>query len=201
LSIFINTACAALVYLFILGMSPSKVVNVVASLQLSCPLDLQHIQAAQKVCCRLRSNALTIKLERSPITTRIFKSGNVILLGGKSEKQVFLFARRLVRLLRKLGVKDCSIKRFSITNVVASCKLCCKLDLVRFAEDNAVNSSYEVDLFPGLQYTFGDVKTSKQKATIFVHGKLYVTGFKSEDEALQALVQLEDMLIEYEVCV
>jgi len=178
-------------------MAAGKVVNVVASLQLSCPLDLKFIQETQRVCCRLRSNALTIKMERSPITARVFRSGNVVLLGGKSHKQVFLFARRLTRILRKLVSKDCNISSFVVTNVVASCQLPFELDLNRFAQDNARNCFWEVDVFTGLKYTFGDMRGSKQKATIFVKGKLYATGFRTESEALQALAQLQDTLKDY----
>ena len=184
-------------YAFDYEMTEGKVVNVVASLKLSCPLDLNRIQETQKVCSRLRSNALTVKLERSPITSRIFKSGNIVLLGGKSEKQVFLLARRLVRLLRKLGFNDCSISGFNITNVVASFNMSCELDLNRFARDNITTSTWDIDIFPGLKYTFGDRKTSKQTATIFIQGKLYVAGFTTEKKALHSLKQLIEILKHY----
>ena len=179
-------------------MATGQVVNVVASLKLSCPLDLKRIQNTQKLCTRLRSNALTVKVERSPITARVFHTGNVILLGGKSEKQIKLFANRLVRMLVKLGFHDCKKTSLNVTNVVASCNLSSELDLERFGQDYCANSTYEITLFPGLNFTFGKRDmTNKKVGTVFRQGTVYVTGFRSEYEALEALAKLRDMLKNY----
>ncbi|KAJ4940995.1 hypothetical protein JOQ06_027282, partial [Pogonophryne albipinna] len=149
--------------------------NVWASVKLGCSLDLKII----------KNYILIMRIREPQATVMIHRNGTLVVIGAKSPGSARVAARRCARKIQKLCV-PVRFLNFRITNLMAtSCSFPVNLQELALYHP----CSYEPELFPGLFFRgFPGISVS-----IFVTGKITVTGAKSEAELkslLEALVPI-----------
>lgn len=183
-----------------LSKHPSGIVpmlqNVVATVNLGCPLDLKKIaQSARNAEYNPKRFAAVIMRIREPKTTAlIFSSGKVVCTGAKSEQDSRVAARKYAKIICKLGFDQVSFKEFTIQNIVASCDVKFPIRLEGLYYSHGLFASYEPELFPGLIYR---MKKPKIVLLIFVSGKVVLTGAKKRHEIYEAFENIYPTLTEF----
>lgn len=96
--------------------------NVVATVNLGCPLELKKIamQARNAEYNPKRFTAVIMRLLDPKTTALIFASGKVVVTGAKSEDAARLAARKFARIIQKLDF-PARFTDFKVQNIVASC--------------------------------------------------------------------------------
>lgn len=162
--------------------------NIVATVSLDIQLDLiklsNNVRIAEynpsrfaAVCCRMNN----------PKTTALmFKSGNMVCAGAKSEQESKLAVRKYCLILTKLGYNISKIT-YRLQNMVASCSLGFQINIDKLCNTLGNECSYEPGTFPGLKY-----KLSKPKITmlIFVSGKVVFTGGKHYGQIVDSFLHI-----------
>ncbi|XP_044193858.1 TATA-box-binding protein-like [Thunnus albacares] len=159
-----------------------EIQNIVSTAKLGCQLDLNVIaRKALNVKYDPKTyKALTMRI-RKPLTTAIiYKSGNIVCLGAKSEEESRIAARRYARIVQKLGF-PVRFLDFRIQTMVASCKIF-PINFEQLVLAHHQQCSYEPELFPGLFYRV----MPGISVTIFANGKLSVNGAKKPADIYEA---------------
>ncbi|KAI9529496.1 hypothetical protein NQZ68_011205 [Dissostichus eleginoides] len=165
--------------------------NVWASVKLGCSLDLKIIaRQLWNVQHMTQKNYILIMRIREPqATVMIHRNGTLVVIGAKSPESARVAARRCARKIQKLCI-PVRFLNFRITNLMATC---CSfpVNLQELALYHPC--SYEPELFPGLFFRrFPGISVS-----IFVTGKITVTGAKSEAELKSLLETLGPILTRF----
>lgn len=132
------------------------------------------------------------KINLPKTTTLIFRTGNMVCTGAKSEKHAFIALNKVVQLLRSKNIKIKNDADILIQNVVTTVNLGGKI-LIEEAAGKLPRSMYELDQFPGLIHRQVNPKTVM---LLFASGKLICTGGKSSEHAFHAIHQIHSMLEE-----
>jgi transcription initiation factor TFIID TATA-box-binding protein len=117
----------------------------------------------------------------------VFGSGKLVCTGGRSKEDILNAMGKLLKELRKIGVRVKSQWKIDIQNIVASGNLNRPLDLNKIAY-SVDETEYNPEQFPGLVYK---LVNSKITFLLFGTGKIVCTGAKniSEiDSAIKVLV-------------
>ncbi|KAK4529212.1 hypothetical protein CCYA_CCYA01G0069 [Cyanidiococcus yangmingshanensis] len=173
-----------------------KLQNVVATVNLVCPLDLRHIaMRARNAEYNPKRFAAVIMRIRDPKTTAlIFSTGKVVITGARSEEDARLAARKYAKIVRKLGYEDVKFADFGLHNLVASADVRFPIRLEALAHAHSNYAHYEPELFPGLVYRMLEPKLA---LLIFVSGKVVITGAKSRDDLNDAFQKLYPVLCQF----
>ena len=178
-----------------LDLKPStKIENIVATVILDQTLDLNLIESRVPNVTYQPDQfpGLILRLEKPKTTALIFKSGKMVVTGAKSTEQLIEAVKRIIKLLRKHGIRIISKPRIQIQNIVASGDINAFINLERAAyllED----SMYEPEQFPGLIHRMSDPKVV---LLIFSSGKMVITGAKQESEVEKAVRNIARKLLE-----
>ena len=168
--------------------------NVVATATLNQQLDLDKIK--QKFPSTSYNPkefpGAVFKIDFPKTTTLIFRTGNLVCTGAKSEKHAILGINNVVEKLRSQKIKISNDPDISIQNVVTAVNLGGKI-LIENAARILPRSMYEPDQFPGLIHRQIDPKSV---LLLFASGKLICTGGKSSSQAFQAIHQIHSTLEE-----
>jgi len=132
------------------------------------------------------------KIDLPKTTTLIFRTGNMVCTGAKSEKHAYAALHNVVNLLRSKNIKIKNDANVLIQNVVTAVNLGGKI-LIEEAARTLPRSMYEPDQFPGLIHRQVNPKTVM---LLFASGKLICTGGKSTEHAFHAIHQIHSMLEE-----
>jgi len=135
---------------------------------------------------------LILRLEKPKTTALIFKSGKMVVTGAKSTAQLIDVVKRIIKLLKKSGIKIVSKPKIQIQNIVASGDIGASVNLEKAAyllED----SMYEPEQFPGLIHRMRDPRVV---LLIFSSGKMVITGAKEEGEVARAVNGIAEKLFE-----
>ncbi|RWS07543.1 TATA-box-binding protein-like protein [Dinothrombium tinctorium] len=153
-----------------------RVVNVVATCNLNCDIDLNVLK--EKVPYLeynvKRFNGGILKMKFPKTTILLFRNGKVVTTGAKNSKIALRSVRKIVKHLQKLGIV-CLISAFKIVNIVATSNIGKKIQLEKIYKPPIV--IYEPELFPAAIY---QENNSKLKGLIFSSGKIIITGFQEE---------------------
>ncbi|RWS21521.1 TATA-box-binding protein-like protein [Leptotrombidium deliense] len=169
-----------------------KVTNVTATFSLSCKINLSilancisNVEYAPK-----RKNSATYRNVDPRFTALIHTSGNVILVGVKSEKDVRMAATAIVQKLKENSF-PVSLHRLRFSNIAAAGNLNFRLNLPTFYERTnlKINADFNPELFPGMICTFPGTNC---KATFFTTGKFIITGSKSILDLTSNLKNIEN---------
>jgi len=167
--------------------------NVVATATVDQDINLQEIQ---KKFPEIDYNpkifpGAIFKIISPKTTTLIFRTGNLVCTGAKSEKQANL---AIVNVLEKLRSKNIKINdaKITIQNVVTAVNLGGRIHLEQAARI-LPRSIYEPEQFPGLVHRQLDPKSV---VLLFASGKLVCTGGKSESQVFRAIHQIHSLLEE-----
>jgi len=123
----------------------------------------------------------------------VFSSGNCVITGTRSEKQLKKAVQRFVDILKRCGYELPKEPELKIQNIVASADIGKKLNLDLIALSGGYNVIYEPEIFPGCIYRDEELKVV---LLLFRSGKIVCTGAKSLDHVKQVLQKLYDWLVE-----
>ena len=155
--------------------------NICAKFNTGCEIELndiidndQFIIFKSKKYDASRFSGLVAKLSDSKITLIIFKSGVVIQVGGKTEKELLDTAYDFAFLLAMLLNYRSNVVNFNVTNICGSADFGQRIDLNKLYSDRKKQCSYEVELYVNMKY-----RINGRCLTICHTGKIFGTGFKS----------------------
>lgn len=171
--------------------------NVVASARLKHGVDLNaiikafpHVQYRPQVF-----PGLVFRLKKPKSCFLIFNSGNMVCTGAKSEREARRAVLKVVRELRKAGIRITGRPEFAVQNIVA---------VVDFGEvvidlEEALYAAYRLEKrvmyepgqFPGVIYHMEDPKVV---FLIFASGKFVCVGAKREGDVYRAVKNLVTLL-------
>ncbi|XDF45889.1 TATA-box-binding protein [Saccharolobus solfataricus] len=135
---------------------------------------------------------LIFRLEQPKVTALIFKSGKMVVTGAKSTEELIKAVKRIIKTLKKYGIKIVGKPKIQIQNIVASANLHVNVNLDK-AAFLLENNMYEPEQFPGLIFRMDDPRVV---LLIFSSGKMVITGAKREDEVSKAVKRIFDKLAE-----
>lgn len=172
----------------------TKIENIVATVIIDQSLDLNLIESRVPNVSYQPDQfpGLILRLEKPKTTALIFKSGKMVVTGAKSTQQLIDAVKKIIKLLRKYGIKIVSKPRIQIQNIVASGDINAYINLERAAyllED----SMYEPEQFPGLIHR---MREPRVVLLIFSSGKMVITGAKEESEVEMAVRNIAKKLLD-----
>lgn len=136
---------------------------------------------------------LVVRLKDPNITALVFRSGTVVCVGAKGLKEANEGIRKILNLIRKIGVKIPTTYRTKIQNIVAVGNLGYSLNLESIAF-SMEDSEYEPENFPGLICRLDDPKVS---FLVFSSGSIVCIGAKKVSDARKGLEMIEKKLKKY----
>ncbi|KAL2082413.1 hypothetical protein ACEWY4_022231 [Coilia grayii] len=168
------------------------ITNVVAVFRTRCHLNLRTIALeGLNVIYKPEVGKVLMKLRKPKITASIWSSGKIICTGATSEEEAKLGARRLARLLQKLGFKV-RFSAFKVVNVLAVCSMPFQIHLIQFTKNNRPIASYEPEIHPAASYRIKNIRATIQ---IFSTGSITLTGPNVQNVAT-AVEQIYPLLFE-----
>jgi len=163
-----------------------RVVNIVSTFNINCKVNLKDIalRALNTEYNPKRFPALIIRIRNPNYTCSLFPFGKIVMLGGKHENESILAAKRITKMIKKLGYHNVKINNYKIQNIVATFDYGKKINLTML-NTLMPNSIYEPELFPGLKFGFLEKKENENVfAIIFNSGKINIVGLKSKKSAI-----------------
>ena len=162
--------------------------NVFCSFKVRCPLDLDDIlERGYNVELKKNRKYIIMKLKQPKFTAKIWPSGKILCMGAKSEKDSKINARRIARLLQKLGY-NVVFSNFTIHNCHGSVLLPFHIKIVDFCKAHQ-EASYEPELHAGVIY-----KVEELGATITIHQNgqmiIFAPSVKNVKEAVEYVYPL-----------
>lgn len=170
--------------------------NIVATVNLGCPLDLKKITAAARNTeyNPQRFPALIMRIRDPKATALIFASGKVVCTGTKSEEMAKYAAKKFARIIQKIGFQV-KFKGFKVQNIVASCDVKFPIRLEQLSQEVDRFSTYEPEIFPGLIFRMAEPRVS---LLIFVSGKIVLSGAKTIGDIRDAFNSIIPVLRKYQ---
>ena len=170
--------------------------NIVATVNLGCPLDLRKITTAARNTeyNPQRFPALIMRIRDPKATALIFASGKVVCTGTKSEEMAKYAAKKFARIIQKIGFQV-KFKGFKVQNIVASCDVKFPIRLEQLSQEVDRFSTYEPEIFPGLIFRMAEPRVS---LLIFVSGKIVLSGAKSIADIRNAFNNIIPILRKYQ---
>ncbi len=132
------------------------------------------------------------KLKSPKTAILLFRTGNMVCTGAKSEDRARRAVKTVVEKLRDKKIKIKNDAKVAIENIVSAVNLGGRIHLEQAAR-TLPRSMYEPEQFPGLVHRMIDPKTV---ILIFASGKLVCTGGKSTSEVFRAIHNIHTTLEE-----
>lgn len=165
----------------------NKVVNVVASTQLTDALDLYDVaDIMDKDYEAEQFPGLTYRVEDPKVCILLFRSGKAVATGAKSVEDVEEAFRIVHQELSDNGfeLNDFEPANIVVQNLVVTYNHPTTLDLQDLVLTMPFDKTeYEPEVFPGLIYR---VDNPRSVCLVFSSGKCVITGCKSEEEAYES---------------
>lgn len=147
-----------------------EIVNVVCEFHVKCHLNLRRLAMnGSNVEYRRDKGMLVMKIRRPYVTANIRNSGFIQTTGSKSENDARIAARRVARILQKLGFRV-KFTSFKIKNVLGVVNLPFGVRVDDFCKKNR-QARYEPELHSGIKLELEEYKATM---TIFQTGKITV---------------------------
>ena len=135
---------------------------------------------------------LVFRLKVPRTATLIFRTGNMVCTGAKSEEKAIKTIKNIIKKLPKSRIKIKKDAVIVVQNIVAAINLGGKIHLEHAARV-LPRSMYEPEQFPGLIHRMLDPKTV---ILLFASGKLVCTGAKKEADVYRSVHNLHSLLEE-----
>ena len=168
-----------------------KVVNIVATVEMKKPFDLEELLNKLPDCERAN---VWVKARIPPYEkyTAFYGSGKFLITGTKSEQELNDVANNTVLYLKEHGINN-DIKQININNRVFTDQLGFEVDLEKLIVELAeYDASYEPEQFPGMQFKDNYGITY----LLFGSGKITITGVKSLDNFEEHVQEFKDLIKE-----
>ena len=166
-----------------------KIVNMVATVTLPQPFDLQNLNQLIPGSYFSPKNPW-LKLRLPPNNTYIafYKSGK-FLVTGKSMNQINQIAQRVLKMIKDKGVETDG-NSIQIHNLVVTDQISMKSNLENLISVlDPKKASYEAEQFPALVF-----KDWGASFLLFNSGKIIVTGVKKEEEAKDVIEKFQKLI-------
>ncbi len=176
-------------------MEEIKIQNVVVSAHVEAIFPLTKI-AEEYVDAEYEPEAfpgLVMRLKDPNITALVFRSGTIVCVGSKTEKEAKAGIEKIMKMIKKLGVKIEDKYKTKIENIVAVGTLGYDLNLENLAF-KMEDSEYEPENFPGLICRLTEPKVS---FLVFSSGSIVCVGGKKISDAKEGLALIEKKLKKY----
>jgi transcription initiation factor TFIID TATA-box-binding protein len=162
-----------------------RIENIVASATLGTEIPLEKIASkSENVEYEPEQFPGLVYRTKDPVAASlIFSSGKIVCTGARSVKDVKNAMKKIIRLIKRSGVKVPKTFRTEIENIVASAKFEGRLNLDSIAF-NLERSEYEPEQFPGLVYRMDSPKVA---FLLFSSGKIVCTGARSVKDVKEAI--------------
>lgn len=146
--------------------------NVVCTFNVRCHINLKRVaMEGSNVEYRRQHGILNMKLRQPRVTANITSSGKVTVTGSTSEAQAKVAARRVARVLQKMGF-NVRLRNYRVVNVLGTCSLPFGIKLNNFSNQYPQEASYEPELHPGVTFR---IKAIKATLKIFSTGSITIT--------------------------
>ncbi len=171
-----------------------SIVNVVVSVNVNQSLDLNSIiKAVPRIVYKPQQFPGAIFKLKEPKTAHlIFRTGKMVCVGAKSERQAKRAVMKVIQQLKENGILIVGKPTIKIVNIVASASLGGQVDIEK-AVYVLERIMYEPEQFPGAIHRMDEPKVV---ILIYTNGRLVITGAKTEEEVYQATVKLQRKLEE-----
>lgn len=147
-----------------------EIVNVVCEFHVRCHINLRRLALnGLNVEYKKDKGMLVMKIRRPYVTASIRNSGFIQTTGSKSEEDARTAARRVARILQKLGFKV-KFTSFKVKNVLGVVHLPFGVRVDDFCKKNR-QARYEPELHSGIKMEFEDCGATM---TIFSTGKITI---------------------------
>jgi transcription initiation factor TFIID TATA-box-binding protein len=148
------------------------ITNVVSNFATRCHLNLRTVATKGINVIYKREQAMvSMKLRTPKCTASIWSSGKITLTGSTSEENAKKAARRIGRILQKMGFKV-RFSSFRVVNVLGIVNLPFGIKIAQFTECYPRICSYEPELHPGATYKYKEIKATYK---IFQTGAITIT--------------------------
>lgn len=167
-----------------------KIVNIVATIKLSAPLDLRELATALSLPSTSLCGNSWLKMRLMPKNHYIafYRSGKFLVTGVDSIEKMEMVTCKVLDLLKNANF-NVAIKNTTIHNIVmtSSLKMNTCLEKVALALDPA-KATYEPEQFPGIIY-----KDFGVSFLLFAKGKFVLTGAKDSkfgEDATEKFIEI-----------
>lgn len=169
-----------------------KIVNIVATVILTEPLDIYeiHKHLPGSKFPKAGSPWLQYRLQPENYYTTFYKSGKFLVTGVTSPEDIRPIADRIISILKKNAIKV-KISEIRIHNFVVVDTIGHKVQFDKIvASLPDVNIEYEPEQFPGMI-----IKDGGHSFLLFSSGKLILTGVKDMESILPALQKFKKKIM------
>ncbi len=176
-----------------------KIVNMVASASLGVEIDLfslalnvENVEYEPE-----QFPGAILKVDNPPASLLVFKNGNLICTGNRSEEQIRRAIARAIEIIKEaqphLALPDPNDVKYEVVNIVAAASLDVNVDLYSLAASSE-NVEYEPEQFPG-----AIIKLKKPKTTVllFKNGKMICAGAKSEKDIEDSIKEVRKLIHDF----
>lgn len=174
--------------------STVEIQNVVASTTIDQELDLESVSAdlPNTTYDPDQSPGAIYRTESPRATILLFRSGNIVCTGAKSQEDAHAAIEHLFDDLQSLGIEIPESPEITIQNIVSSADLGHSLNLNAIAIGLGLeNTEYEPEQFPGLVYRLEDPSVV---VLLFGSGKIVIVGATTPDDTHEAIDFLSNQL-------
>jgi transcription initiation factor TFIID TATA-box-binding protein len=166
-----------------------RIVNIVATVKLSAPLDLQNVlKSVEGTKCNPKVHWLQLRIPPDNTYIAFYQSGKFLVTAksmGKLQKNIDI----VLKLLKNAGI-DVRNTKTSIHNLVINHQIEFKSSIENLIQTlDPKKASYEPEQFPALNYKDWGVSF-----LLFSTGSCIITGAKSEKQASEAIQNFQDLL-------
>lgn len=169
-----------------------KITNVVATISLKGPLDLEKLQTGLPGSEKGKSHWLKYRLQPENKYVAFYKSGKFLLTGADIIENSDSLIERIIEKIHEAGL-PAELKKFDISNIVCHDKIQINSSLEaiyeQFRSGEDVDCEYEPEQFPGMV-----CKTRGVTILLFSTGSLVCTGAKTVSEAEEAIYNFSNLL-------
>jgi len=172
--------------------------NVICSFSLRVEVDLKTITFGLRTAeyNPRKCQAVLFRMRYPKTTAMIYPSGRVSVAGSKSEADALYAARKMAKIIQKVGYKEAVCADFKVENIIARVDMEFPVRLEQIAYDYKTCATYEPELFPGCVFR---MKEPKLACLVFVTGKLMMSGARNVEEVDAALRIIYPILYKYQV--
>jgi transcription initiation factor TFIID TATA-box-binding protein len=159
-----------------------QIVNIVATVKLSKPLDLSRMAECIKGTEMSSGGVKWLKMRLAPENRYVafYKSGKFLITGVTSLDEVETVSNRVLQILRQTGF-DLSKEKATVHNVVMMDTVQLRASLEKVLRYlGSSKASYEPEQFPGLLY-----KDQGASFLLFSSGKFIITGVRELEAGQQ----------------